>query len=110
MSDRRAISRRSFLQRVGGGVAVAGSATLLTGCVGIADSDPYDPIGGRGGHGGYGGPGRYPPPPRECTDNDSGRYADPRGRGRRCRQQPQSCTDADQGRNEDEAGQGRCRR
>ena len=105
MAERRPISRRSFLQRVGGGVALGGGALALTGCAGIADADPYDPIGG-----GYGGRGpRIPPPPRGgCSDNDRGRYADAPGQGR-CEGPPPGCSDSDSGRYEDPAGQGACR-
>ena len=96
------------MQRVGGGMVVAGSATMLTGCAGLVDADPYDPIGSRGGYGGgHRGRGRYPGP-AECTDSDSGRYADPRGRGRRCAA-PRSCTDSDRGEYADPPGGGRCR-
>jgi hypothetical protein len=99
MKATRKISRRSFLGSIGGGAAAAGALLTLTGCatLGYSDSDPYDPIGGggrgggrrgggrgegrgdggrgRGGRGGEGG----------CSDSDSGRNADPSGRGRRCR-------------------------
>jgi hypothetical protein len=100
MTARRPISRRSFLRRVGGTMALGSGASALGGCVGIADSDPYDPIG----HGGYG---RHYPPPEECTDSDTGRYSDPPGRGR-CGP-PAGCTDSDDGRYRDPPGQGRCR-
>ena len=107
MEPKRPISRRSFMQRVGGGVVVAGSATMLTGCAGLVDADPYDQIGSRGGYGRHHrGRGYYPP--RECTDSDSGRYADPRGRGRRCAVS-QGCTDSDRGGYADPPGGGRCR-
>ena len=94
MNVTRKLSRRSFLGRIGGGAAAAGALLTLTGCatLGYSDSDPYDPVGGsgrggrrrrggddddgRGGRGGRGG--------RSCSDNDSGRNADPSGRGR-CR-------------------------
>ena len=46
MKPKRPISRRSFLARVGTGIAGTGSFLALTGCVGMgySDSDPYDPI------------------------------------------------------------------
>ena len=96
MDVRRKISRRSFLGRIGGGAAAAGALLTLTGCatLGYSDSDPYDPIGG-GGYGGRGrrgrrgdddyGRGRGGRGGGECSDSDSGRGADPSGRGRRCR-------------------------
>ena len=54
----------------------------------------------------------------QCTDSDGGRWADPGGRGRRCRRvrrrvqrtyrrQVQRCTDSDGGRYADRAGAGR---
>jgi hypothetical protein len=92
MNVTRKLSRRSFLGRIGGGAAATGALLTLTGCTtfGYSDRDAYDPIGGgrgrrgrrgddgegRGGRGGRGGGG--------CSDNDSGRNADPSGRGR-CR-------------------------
>jgi hypothetical protein len=90
----RKISRRSFLGRIGGGAAAAGALLTLSGCATLgSDSDPYDPIGG--GHGGHGRRGRGDDDDRgrgrghgrgggNCSDNDSGRNADPAGRGR-CR-------------------------
>ena len=96
MKVTRKISRRSFLGSIGGGAAMAGALLTLTGCatLGYSDSDPYDPIGG--GYGGRGrrggrrgddddGRGRGGRGRGGCSDNDSGRYADPSGRGRRCR-------------------------
>jgi len=92
MNVTRKLSRRSFLGRIGGGAAAAGALLTLSGCAtyGHSDRDAYDPIGGGGGRGrrgrrgddddgrGRGGRGR------NCSDNDSGRNADPSGRGR-CR-------------------------
>src|SRR3954464_13104247 len=97
MKATRKISRRSFLGSIGGGAAAAGALLTLTGCatLGYSDSDPYDPIGGGGGGGrrgrrgdddgrrGRGGGGRGGE--GACSDSDSGRNADPSGRGRRCR-------------------------
>src|SRR3954454_21123936 len=98
MKATRKISRRSFLGSIGGGAAAAGALLTLTGCatLGYSDSDPYDPIGGGGGGGrrgrrgddadgrrGRGGRGRGGE--GGCSDSDSGRNADPSGRGRRCR-------------------------
>jgi hypothetical protein len=78
MKPIRKISRRSFLSRVGGFSALA-----LTGCATPREeTTPYDPLENA--------------PPRErgrvlpggeargCSDGDSGRSADPTGRGRRC--------------------------
>jgi hypothetical protein len=92
----RRISRRSFLGSIGGGAAAAGALLTLSGCatLGYSASDPYDPMGGgdgggrhrgrRGGrrdegrgHGGGHGRGTG-----GCSDSDSGRNADPAGRGR----------------------------
>ena len=92
MNVTRKLSRRSFLGRIGGGAAAAGALLTLSGCAtyGYSDRDAYDPIGDGGGRGrrgrrgddddgrGRGGRGR------NCSDNDSGRNADPSGRGR-CR-------------------------
>ena len=87
MANKRKISRRSFLARVGG------AAALLThaGCTISRDSDSVDPNSGpRGerptGPGGNGN-GRWE---REaaCTDGDSGRYGDRPGYGRRCSSAP----------------------
>jgi hypothetical protein len=85
---------------------------------GVSDNDPSDPAGG-----GWGS--------RNCTDRDTGRNADPIGRGRRCggrrwtgvtdsdsgangdpanygqRGGNRACTDRDSGRNADPAGRGR---
>ena len=44
----------------------------------------------------------------QVTDRDTGRYADPIGRGRGRRRS--GCTDTDGGRYADPAGDGRCRR
>jgi hypothetical protein len=88
MDPIRSITRRSFLGRITGGAAAIGSLVTLTGCTTLAntDSDPYDPIGGGyGGHGrGGGGHRRRRRRDREegGSDRDSGRYADPPGRGR----------------------------
>lgn len=90
MKATRSMSRRSFLGRISGGAVAVGAMAALGGCATLeSDADPYDPIGGRGGgrrrrrrdddddgrRGGGGG----------CSDSDSGRNADPAGRGRRCR-------------------------
>jgi hypothetical protein len=100
MDKKPSISRRSFLRRVVGGAALGGAGAMVTGCATLAntDSDPYDPIGE-----GYGRP-DYPDD--QCTDSDRGRYSDPRGQGRNCRQ-PVACNDSDAGRNADPSGQGR---
>jgi len=42
----------------------------------------------------------------QCTDSDGGRFADPGGRGRRCRRRT-GCSDPDGGRWADPAGRGR---
>lgn len=89
MKPIRGLSRRSFLARIGGGIALGGS---LTGCVGFgySDSDPYDPIGygrgdyGRGRRGGGRGGGRGGRGRGGCSDSDAGRGADPGGDGRHC--------------------------
>jgi hypothetical protein len=66
-----------------------------------SDSDPYDPIGGGyGGHGRGGGRGR------------GGGHGGGRGHGGgggRGRGGEGGCTDSDSGRNADPAGRGRCR-
>jgi hypothetical protein len=89
----RKISRRSFLASIGGGAAAAGALLTLSGCATLgSDSDPYDPIGG-----GSGGRGRR------------GRGDDGRGRGGRGRGGGGGCSDNDSGRNADPSGRGRCR-
>ena len=90
MKATRSMSRRSFLGRISGGAVAVGAMAALSGCATLeSDADAYDPIGGGGGgrrrrrrdgdddgrRGGGGG----------CSDSDSGRNADPSGRGRRCR-------------------------
>jgi hypothetical protein len=95
MKATRKISRRSFLGSIGGGAAAAGALLTLSGCATLgSDSDPYDPIGGGGGYGGRRGGGRRGGGRGEggghghgraggnCSDSDSGRNADPSGRGR----------------------------
>jgi hypothetical protein len=92
MNVTRKISRRSFLGRIGGGAAAAGAVLTLSGCatLGYSDRDAYDPVGGGGngrgrrGRGGDDGRGRGGRGGGNCSDNDSGRNADPSGRGR-CR-------------------------
>ena len=97
MKATRTISRRSFLGSIGGGAAAAGALLTLSGCATLgSDSDPYDPIGG----GGYGGSGRRGGGRR--GDDDDGRGRGGRGRGG-------GCSDNDSGRNADPAGRGRCR-
>lgn len=91
MKATRRISRRSFLGSISGGAVAVGAMAALSGCATLgSDSDPYDPIGGGGGGGGRrrrrrdgddDGRGRG----GNCSDSDSGRNADPAGRGRRCR-------------------------
>jgi hypothetical protein len=79
MKPIRKISRRSFLGRVGGASALA-----LAGCATPRqETTAYDPLEdaaprerGRVTPGGQA---------RGCSDGDSGRSADPTGRGRRCR-------------------------
>ena len=124
MTPIRKLSRRSFLARIGGGIALGGS---LSGCVGFSDADPYDPIGGGGyGRGGYGRGGRRgttdsdPDDPvgggggyrgvgqRGASDNDPD---DPVGGGRgdrrRGRRGRELCSDSDGGSNADPGGAGR---
>jgi hypothetical protein len=91
MNVTRKLSRRSFLGRIGGGAAAAGAVLALSGCatLGYSDRDAYDPVGGghgrgRRGRGGDDGRGRGGRGGGNCSDNDSGRNADPSGRGR-CR-------------------------
>ena len=70
----RKITRRSMFRCVVGGAVGAGSMLTLTGCttLGYSDADSYDPIGGGGRYAGSWG----------YSDQDTGRYADPPGRGR----------------------------
>jgi hypothetical protein len=79
MKPIRKISRRSFLGRVGGFSALA-----LTGCATPPrETAPYDPLEDAAPRErGRVEPGREA---RGCSDGDSGRSADPTGRGRRCR-------------------------
>ncbi|MCB1390750.1 MAG: hypothetical protein KDK12_16675 [Rhodobacteraceae bacterium] len=93
ISTNSGFGRRAFL------LGTFGGTTVLAGCVttGITDADPSDPVGnGRGGSRVVvvqrtgitdadpsdpvgNGRGR-----RVCTDADTGYYADPARRGRRC--------------------------
>ena len=86
IASERCVSRRSLLNVLGLGLAAAAAV------VGTAAGSAQ----GRG-----------------CTDNDSGRYQDLPGRGRRCDPQgtrPTGCSDTDAGRYEDPPGYGvRCR-
>jgi hypothetical protein len=78
MKPIRKISRRSFLSRVGGLSALA-----LTGCATPRETRPYDPLEDAAPRErGQVAPGGEA---RRCSDGDSGRSADPTGRGRRCR-------------------------
>jgi len=79
MKPVRPISRRSFLTRVAGGAAVAGSAMIALG--GTAQAF-------------------------QATDSDQGPNGDPPGRGRG-NAHIRGCTDADTGPNADGAGNGR---
>lgn len=84
ISSERRISRRSLLSALGLGLGAAAAAVV--GPATIAAQAP-----------------------NRCTDTDDGRYADPPGQGRRCRQQaprPTGCTDNDSGPNEDPVGYG----
>jgi len=103
------LSRRSFLTRVVGGVAIAGAVGSITGGAlaqnrtgrtdsdtgssadragygrtGVTDSDS----GGNSDRAGYGRGGGSTADRggsgRNCSDSDSGSGADPGGRGRRC--------------------------
>ena len=69
MSERRKLSRRSFLASVAGAAAAGGALALVAGeakALQVTDRDPSDPAGrGRG-----------------ITDRDAGPRADPAGRGR----------------------------
>ena len=96
MKATRKISRRSFLGSIGGGAAAAGALLTLSGCatLGYSDSDPYDPIGGGDGGGRHGG--------RRRGGRGEGRGHGGHGRGR------EGCSDSDSGRNADPAGRGRC--
>lgn len=89
ISSQRRISRRSILSSLGLGLGVAALAV----------------VGGSGTTAAQA--------PSGCSDTDDGRYADPPGFGRRCRQGPPSgagCSDFDGGGNADPPGLGRrCR-
>src|SRR4051812_41541986 len=97
MKATRKISRRSFLGSIGGGAAAAGALLTLSGCATLgSDSDPYDPIGGGGG-GRHRGGGR-----RGGGRGEGGGHGGGHGRGNG------GCSDSDSGRNADPAGRGRC--
>jgi hypothetical protein len=81
MKPTKKLSRRSFLGRVAGG-AIAGGAALTI----LGETPAY----------------------AQVTDTDTGRYADPVGRGRGRR--GSGVTDSDTGRYADPAGNGRGRR
>src|SRR3954470_10493054 len=100
MKATRKISRRSFLGSIGGGAAAAGALLTLSGCatLGYSDSDPYDPIGGGGGGGG----GRRRGGRRGGSRGEGGGHGGGYGRG------GGNCSDSDSGRNADPAGRGRC--
>lgn len=80
MAERSTTSRRSFLARVAGGIAIGATATI-TGA----------------------GPARA----LQRTDNDRGRHADPRGQGQREYDEYTGITDSDGGAYADRAGHGR---
>ncbi|HTU12912.1 MAG TPA: hypothetical protein VMG08_18630 [Allosphingosinicella sp.] len=85
MKTTRKLSRRSFFMTVAGTVAVASTVGLIA----PGEAEAF-----------------------QCSDSDSGSYADPAGRGRRCGNRGRrrtGCTDRDSGRNSDPANYGRCR-
>lgn len=96
MRGTRKLSRRSFFERVAGGVA--GGALALVGepakAAQVSDHDPSDPSGqGRGA---------------AVSDQDSGAGADPAGRGRGSgSRQGTGVSDSDSGAGADPAGRGR---
>ncbi|MGZ8335084.1 MAG: twin-arginine translocation signal domain-containing protein [Allosphingosinicella sp.] len=102
MSEKRKLSRRSFMGRVvGGAVAGGGALVLLSGraeALQVSDSDSggnSDPAGR--GYTGY-------------SDSDSGGNADRANHGRSrqgARTSARGCTDNDSGPNSDRAGAGR---
>lgn len=101
MKPVRKLNRRSFLERVAGGVIAAGGSLALLGSRAragqLTDHDPTDPAGqGRGGGSGI-------------TDTDSGPGADVAGRGRGGAARPGAtgATDSDSGPNADLVGRGR---
>lgn len=101
MKPMRKLNRRSFLERVAGGVVVVGGGLALLGSDArawqLTDHDPTDPVNqGRGGGTGI-------------TDSDSGPGADVAGRGRGGPPRPGSTgvTDSDSGPNADAVGRGR---
>lgn len=102
------LTRRSFLGRVAG-ASFVGAAGLVTGAQPAeALQRCSDNDTGRNAdpinRGRRCGSNR----PRSCTDGDTGRYGDPIGRGRRCATaRPDNCSDGDLGRNGDPAGRGR---
>ena len=83
MKTTRKLSRRSFFFTVAGTVAAASTI----GVIAPTEAEAF-----------------------QCTDSDTGRYADRAGNGRRCRRRRTGCTDRDTGRYADPAGNGRCRR
>lgn len=130
MKMRKGFNRRSFMERVTGGVLLSSSSmTALVGDVfafqsGCSDADPSDPLGnGRNCSGGGGGHSDQANQPTVgtysgCTDSDSGAGYDRPGYGRRCtsagttQNQPtvgtySGCTDSDSGAGYDRPGYGR---
>lgn len=99
MKTERRLTRRSFLGRVVGGVAVTGGAFVAlqgkaeAGQVSDNDSGPNSDPPGRG----YTG----------VSDSDSGANSDRPNHGRRVARRVQGCTDSDTGSNSDPAGGGR---
>src|SRR5262245_9242758 len=85
IASERRVSRRSLLSALGLGLGAAAAAVVGGAAMTAAQGQ------------------------NRCTDNDDGRYADPPGQGRRCRQQsprPTGCSDNDSGPNEDPVGYG----
>src|SRR6218665_4199862 len=103
MNTTTKLSRRSFLGRVAGG-AIAGGAALTILGESPAEAQVTDSDTGRYADPvGRGRGRRY----SGCTDSDTGRYADPGGNGR-CTNRRTGCTDSDSGRYADPGGNGRC--
>jgi len=82
VSDKPPMHRRSFLRRILGGATAVGALGAVTG---YAHAE-HTPV---------------------CTDGDTGGYADPVGRGRRCGTTTSGCSDSDSGNYGDPSGNGR---
>jgi hypothetical protein len=111
MKTTRKLSRRSFFFTVAGTVAAASTVGLIAPTEAEAFQCTDSDTGRYADRAGYGRRCARRRARSGCTDRDSGRYADGVGYGRHCGYRRRSgCTDSDTGRYSDPAGNGRCNR